>query len=158
MGEVSEPDRVAEVRARFEASAFHRSFFGMSLEHVAAGEADVALEVKDRHRNLLGIVHGGVIATLADTAAGIAYRTVLEPGTAHVTTHLSVTYLAPGRAGRILARGRVMKRGRRTGYAEADVLGEGGTLLARATTLFAIVAEEDPRGEAAGEPASGAAR
>jgi uncharacterized protein (TIGR00369 family) len=56
-----------------------------------------------------------------------------------VTTQLSVTYLAPGRTGRILARGRVVKRGRRIGYAEADVRAEDGTLLARATALFAIV-------------------
>jgi uncharacterized protein (TIGR00369 family) len=141
-----EPDRLAEVRERFEASPFHRAFFGMSLERVAEGEVDVALQVEDRHRNLLGIVHGGVIATLADTATGLAYRTVLEPGTAHVTTQLSVTYLAPGRAGRILARGRVIKRGRRIGYAEADVQDEEGALLARATALFAIVPQERPGG------------
>jgi uncharacterized protein (TIGR00369 family) len=136
---MAEPDPVAEVRERFEASAFHRSFFGMALERAFVGEVEISLEVEDRHRNLLGIVHGGVIATLADTATGLAYRTVLEPGTAHVTTQLSVTYLAPGRTGRILARGRVVKRGRRIGYAEADVQTEDGTLLARATALFAIV-------------------
>jgi uncharacterized protein (TIGR00369 family) len=148
---MGEPDRLAEVRERFAVSVFHRSFFGMSLERVAEGEVEVALEVEERHRNLLGIVHGGVIATLADTAAGLAYRTVLEPGTAHVTTQLSVTYLAPGRAGRILARGRVVKRGRRIGYAEADVQDEEGKLLARATALFAIV----PEGTATGAPPGG---
>ncbi len=135
-------DRLAEVRERFAASAFHRSFFGMRLERVAEGEVEVALDVEDRHRNLLGIVHGGVIATLADTATGLAYRTVLEPGTQHVTTQLSVTYLAPGRGGRVLARGRVLKRGRRTGYAEADVLDGEGRLLARAAALFAILPED----------------
>ncbi len=139
MGATAEPDRLAEVRQRFAASAFHRSFFGMTLERVAEGEVDVALEVEDRHRNLLGIVHGGVIATLADTATGLAYRTVLEPGTQHVTTQLSVTYLAAGRGGRILARGKVVKRGRRTGYAEADVVDERDRLLARASALFAIL-------------------
>ncbi|GIU98605.1 MAG: aromatic compound degradation protein PaaI [Actinomycetota bacterium] len=134
-------DRLTEVRERFAASAFHRSFFGMTLERVAEGEVDVALVVEDRHRNLLGIVHGGVIATLADTATGLAYRTVLEPGTQHVTTQLNVTYLAAGRGGRLVARGRVVKRGRRTGYAEADVLDGEGRLLARATALFAVLPE-----------------
>ena len=135
-------DRLAEVRERFAASPFHRSFFGMRLERVAEGEVDVALGVEDRHRNLLGIVHGGVLAALADTATGLAYRTVLEPGTQHVTTQLNVTYLSPGRAGRLLARGRVVKRGRRTGYAEADILDEEGRLLARATALFAVLPED----------------
>lgn len=137
-----EPDALAAVRERFAGSAFHRDFFGMTLERVAEGEVEVALEIEDRHRNLLGIVHGGVLATLADTATGLAYRTVLEPGTQHVTTQLNVTYLAAGRDGRILARGRVIKRGRRIGYAEADVVDGRGRLLARATALFAVLSEE----------------
>lgn len=138
---MTEFDRLAEVRARVEASEFHRSFFGMTLEHVAEGEVDVAFEAEPRHLNLLGLVHGGVIATLADTATGLAYRTVLEPGTTHVTTQLSVTYLSAGRAGRLVARGRVVKRGRRTGYAESDVVDGEGRLLARATALFAVMPE-----------------
>jgi len=133
-------DRVAEVRERVEASAFHRSF-GMTLERVAVGEVDVALDAGHDHLNLIGTVHGGVLATLADTATGLAYRTVLEPGTTFTTIQLSVTYLSAGRAGRIEARGRVVKRGRRTGYAEADVVDGEGRLLARATALLAVMPE-----------------
>jgi len=133
-------DRVAEVRERVEASAFHRSF-GMTLERVAVGEVDVALDAGHDHLNLIGTVHGGVLATLADTATGLAYRTVLDPGTTFTTIQLSVTYLTAGRAGRIEARGRVVKRGRRTGYAEADVVDGEGRLLARATALLAVMPE-----------------
>jgi uncharacterized protein (TIGR00369 family) len=133
-------DRLAEVRERVEASAFHRSF-GMTLERVAEGEVDVALVAGREHLNLMGTVHGGVLATLADTATGLAYRTVLEAGMTFTTISLSVTYLSAGRAGRIEARGRVIKRGRRTGYAEADILDDGGRLLARATALLAVMPE-----------------
>jgi uncharacterized protein (TIGR00369 family) len=141
---MNEVDRLAEVRERVERSAFHRSF-GIELERVAEGEVDVVFEAGPGHLNLVGTVHGGVIATLADTATGLAYRTVLEPGMQHVTTQLNVTYLAPGRGGRISARGRVVKRGRRTGYAEADVLDAGGNLLARATALFTVTSEKPPQ-------------
>jgi uncharacterized protein (TIGR00369 family) len=137
-------DRLAEVRERVERSAFHGSF-GIVLERVAEGEVDVGFEAGPDHLNLVGIVHGGVIATLADTATGLAYRTILEPETQHVTTQLCVTYLAPGRAGRIIARGHVVKRGRRTGYAEADVLDVEGNLLARATALFAVTPGGPPQ-------------
>jgi len=132
------PDPIDEVRERVERSAFHRSF-GMTLERVAEGEVDVALEAGHDHLNLMGRVHGGVLATLADTATGLAYRTVLEPGTTFTTIQLSVTYLSAGRAGRIEARGRVVKRSRRTGYAEADVVDLEGRLLARATALLAVM-------------------
>ena len=134
-------DRLAEVRERVARSGFHTDFFGMRVERVAEGEVDVALDLEPHHLNLLGIAHGGVIATLADTATGLAYRTVLEPGTQHVTTHLSVTYLAPGREGTLVARGCVVKHGKRTGYAEADVVDGEGRLLARASALFAITPE-----------------
>lgn len=134
-------DRLAEVRERVADSRFHTEFFGMRVERVERGEVDVALDLEPHHLNLLGIAHGGVIATLADTATGLAYRTVLEPGMQHVTTQLNVTYLAPGREGTLAARGRVVKRGKRTGYAEADVVDGDGRLLARASALFAITPE-----------------
>jgi uncharacterized protein (TIGR00369 family) len=134
-------DRLAEVRERVARSRFHTDFFGMRVERVAMGEVDVALDLEPHHLNLLGMAHGGVIATLADTATGLAYRTVLEPGTQHVTTQLNVTYLAPAREGTLIARGCVVKRGRRTGYAEADVVDGRGSLLARASALFAVTPE-----------------
>jgi len=134
-------DRLEEVRERFARSEFHTAFLGLRLDRVADGEVDVSLVMEPRHRNLVGTLHGGMIATLADTATGLAYRTVLEPGTSHVTSSLTVTFLAPGRAGTVTARGRVIKRGRRFGYAEADVVDETGTLLARATATFTVIAE-----------------
>jgi len=106
-------DRLAEVRERFDRSELHTSFLRLRLDRVAEGEVDVSLELEPRHLNLAGTLHGGMVATLADTATGLAYRTVLEPETSHVTTSLTVTFLAPGRAGTVTARGKVVKPGRR---------------------------------------------
>jgi uncharacterized protein (TIGR00369 family) len=133
--------RLAEVRERFAGSPFHAAFLGLRLDRVAEGEVDVSLDLEPRHRNLAGTLHGGMIATLADTATGLAYRTVLEPGTEHVTSTLGVTFLSPGRQGTVTARGRVVRRGRRFGYAEADVVDSDGTLLARATATFTVLRE-----------------
>jgi len=134
-------DRLEEVRERFARSEFHSAFLGLRLDRVAEGQVDVSLALEPRHLNLVGTLHGGMIATLADTATGLAYRTVLEPGTSHVTSSLTVTFLAPGRTGTVIARGGVIKRGRRFGYAEADVVDGDGTLLARATATFTIMSE-----------------
>lgn len=134
-------DRVEEVRERFERSEFHTAFLGLRLDRVAEGRVDVSLELEPRHLNLVGTLHGGMIATLADTATGLAYRTVLEPGTTHVTSSLSVAFLATARAGTVTARGTVVKRGTRFGYAEADVVDGEGTLLARASATFTVLPE-----------------
>jgi uncharacterized protein (TIGR00369 family) len=110
----------------------------MRLDRVEPGAVDVALDLEAHHMNLVGIAHGGLLATVADTATGLAMRSALEPRTTHVTTQLSITFLTPGTGGTVVARGRVLRSGRRFGYAEADVVDGQGTLLARASATFAI--------------------
>jgi uncharacterized protein (TIGR00369 family) len=132
-----------DVRERFARSEFHSRWLGLSLERVERGEVDVAMDVAPHHLNLMGTLHGGMIATLADTATGLAFRTTLESGLTFTTTQLAVAFLRPGGVGRVLARGRVVKPGRRVGYAEADVVDDGGRLLARATATFAVLPEAD---------------
>ena len=133
-------DRVDAVVERVARSAFHQRW-GMRLERVVPGEVDVTMETEPEHLNLVGVVHGGVLSTLADTATGLALHTALEPGFTHVTSQFNITFLAPGKPGTIMARGRVLKAGRRFGYAEADVVDAGGRLLARATATFTVLPE-----------------
>jgi uncharacterized protein (TIGR00369 family) len=133
--------RVEQMRERFERSAFHTGWLGLTLERVDDGEAVVSLDVEPKHRNLMGTLHGGMISTLADTATGVAMGASLDDGMTWTTTALNVTFLAPGRSGRVRATGRVVKRGRTFGYAEADVTDEDDRLLARATATFAIMPE-----------------
>lgn len=117
----------------------------MRLERLVDGEAEMALDVRPEHLNLMGSLHGGVISSLADTATGVAMHAALDHGWMHVTTSLQLTFLAAGALGdRVVARGRVVKRGRRFGYAEADVERGDGTLLARAAASFLIRPERDP--------------
>jgi uncharacterized protein (TIGR00369 family) len=137
MGDADDP-RIDDIRGRFERSEFHARWLGLRLDEVAPGEVAVSLPVEPKHLNLMGTLHGGLLATLADTATGLALRTRLDPSTTFATTQLNVTFLAPGRDGRVTARGRVLKAGRRFGYAEADVVDQAGTLLARATATFSI--------------------
>jgi uncharacterized protein (TIGR00369 family) len=136
-------DALEDVRERFARSEFHSRWLALSLDRVDRGEVDVAMDVQRHHLNLMGTLHGGMIATLADTATGLALRSTLENGSTFTTTQLGVTFLAPGREGRIVARGRVVKRGRRFGYAEADVVDAEGLLLARATATFVVMPERD---------------
>lgn len=138
-------DRLEDIRERFASSEFHTAFVGARLDRVAPDEVDVSLQVEPRHLNLAGTLHGGMIATLADTATGLAYRTGLEEGASAFTSSLSMTFLRPGGVGVVTARGRVVKRGSRFGYAEADVEDAEGRLLARATATFTVLAAPNAR-------------
>jgi len=136
-------DRLQEIRERFASSEF-QAFVGARLERVEPDHVDVSLRVEPRHLNLSGTLHGGMIATLADTATGLAYRSGLADDQSAVTSSLSVTFLRPGGPGVVTARGRVIRRGSRFGYAEADVEDAEGRLLARATATFTVLAAPSP--------------
>ena len=95
--------------------------------------AVVELVADDRHLNGHGTVHGGAIATLVDSAMGMA---VYRDDTAPVTIEMKVTYLEPGQKGRLRAEAKVRKRGKRIMIAEVDVTDEGGEAIAHGIGTF----------------------
>jgi uncharacterized protein (TIGR00369 family) len=124
--------------ARVRNSPFHR-WAGMELVSVGDGKAEMTLQLGDHHFNPQRIVHGGVIAAIADTSIGLALRSMLRPGMTHRTAQLNVHFLAKAEGDRIIARGRSLHLGQRMGYGEAEVSDEGGRLLARATATFIVL-------------------
>jgi uncharacterized protein (TIGR00369 family) len=131
---------ITSLRDRLQDSEFYR-WAGVEVIDASPGVVEIAFEANAQHLNLQGLVHGGILATLADTAMGLAVRTVLEPGRRHVTVQLGVEFLSPGRPGRITARGRSVKIGTQLGFAEADVLNADGRLLARAHSTLSVTTE-----------------
>ena len=129
------------LRERLAASEFH-TWAGMEVVEATAGEVTVAMDVLDRHVNLQGLVHGGMLAILADTACGLSIRSAMEPGRLHITTDLDIHYLAPAKPGRLLGRGKAIKVGRTLAFAEASVEDAEGKLLARAQSRFSVSGTE----------------
>src|SRR5919205_4250176 len=87
----------------------------------ADGRATVEFEAAEEHLNPAGTLHGGVLATLVDTAMGLAVRSATGEGDVPATSQLTVTYLRPGKPGRLQATGRVSKQGDHLTVCEADV-------------------------------------
>lgn len=133
-----DPRHLEELKKRIADSPFHR-WAGMELVRVGGGEAEVAVELEDHHFNPQRIVHGGIIAAVADTSIGLALRSILSEGSTHRTAQLGVHFLAKGEGNRLVGRGRALHMGTRMGYGEAEVLDGGGKLLARATATFIIL-------------------
>ena len=127
-----------EIRIRVQSSPFHR-WAGITLLSVGRGQAEVAMDLGDHHFNPQGIVHGGVIAAVADTSIGLALRSILQPGLTHRTAQLNVHFLSKGEGTRILGHGRSRHLGQRMGYGEAEVSDEDGRLLARASATFIVL-------------------
>lgn len=104
------------------------------------GTATFTLTPQEFHYNPLGTVHGGVIATLLDSAAGCAVHSVLPAGEGYTSVDLATKYLRPVTVdtGEITATGTVVSRGSRTALAEARLTDTRGRLLAHATSTCLI--------------------
>src|SRR5215470_13692391 len=96
---------------------------GFRLAEVERGRVVLVGEVGEHLYNPIGVVHGGVAATLLDSACGSAVHTTLPAGASYTTLDLSVRYLRPATTdmGTIRAIGTVINRGRRTALAEAEL-------------------------------------
>ncbi|MBB3085321.1 PaaI family thioesterase [Geodermatophilus sabuli] len=102
------------------------------------GSARIGFDAHDEHLNPAGTLHGGVLATLVDTAMGQAVRTTTGEGEVPATSQLTVTYLRPGRPGPLTVTARVRTRGEHLTVCEADVEQEGRA-LAHAVATFALL-------------------
>jgi uncharacterized protein (TIGR00369 family) len=119
---------------------------GMRMTRQEPGEADVVLDIGPPHMQALGVVHGGVIASLADAAMAVAFS-LLVPGEGMSTVDLSIRFMRPAVAGRLVATGRVVHTTRTLYFAEATVrCGDQAVAMAQAT--FRRMAGRSPSGEA----------
>ncbi|MCL6738436.1 PaaI family thioesterase [Streptomyces neyagawaensis] len=108
----------------------------MALEEVEFGRAVFSLLPGEEHYNPIGSVHGGVFATLLDSAAGCAVQSTLPAGMAYTSLDLNVKFLRriTVDTGRVRAVGTVLNGGRQTALAEAKLIDDQDRLLAHATS------------------------
>jgi uncharacterized protein (TIGR00369 family) len=114
---------------------------GFRLVEVGKGLAVFAIEPAEHLYNPIGSVHGGVYATLLDSAAGCAVHTTLAAGVGYTSLDLAVKFLrsmTPD-GGEVRAIGTVVHSGRRTALAEAKMVDSKGRLLATATSSCLIL-------------------
>jgi uncharacterized protein (TIGR00369 family) len=111
-------------------------FLGFDLEGASEGHAVLRMQAGPRHKQLNGVVHGGILAAMADTAAAIAAYTTVPKGTALATIELKINYLEAVPGGRIIADARVLRTGRNFVVAECEIFDGKGALAAKALLTF----------------------
>jgi uncharacterized protein (TIGR00369 family) len=116
----------------------YRSLLGYRTRAWAQGYGEVELQVGPQHMNSIGIVHGGVYASLLDVALGSAVSYCAVPGCARYSTTVSLTttFLKGATSGLLTAMGRVESTEGRVATASGQVVDEAGTLLAVAQATF----------------------
>lgn len=131
-----EEKKVTELVRRRMRESKATELFGFDVESVHDGRAIFRLDVRPKHKQFHGVVHGGILAALADTAAAIAAYTVIPRGREIATLELKINYLEPVPGGRVKADARVLRAGRNFIVTECEIFNETGSLAAKALLTF----------------------
>ena len=118
---------------------------GFHLVEAEAGRAAFEDVPEFRHYNPIGTVHGGIAATLLDSALGCAIFSTIAKGEAWTTLELKLNFVRPisKDTGLVRAEGRVVHRGRTVATSEGDLKDRAGKLYAHATTTCMIFPGKD---------------
>ncbi len=125
------------------------ALLGMGIERIDPGRATFGLVVGEHLYNPIGSVHGGIFATLLDSAMGCAVHSTLAAGQAYTTLELKINLVKALtlRTPKVTAEGEVITAGRRVATASGRLVGPDGTLFAHATTtclIFDVTAPQGP--------------
>ena len=129
----------AEEMARLEAAFAQVNFarlLGLEIVELRRGAAALSMPVRPELTRMTGIVHGGAIASLMDSASAFAVLSLLEPEEQTVTVDLTLHFLRPVTEGRIEARARVLRAGRRVFTVSIEATADTGKLVATALTSY----------------------
>jgi uncharacterized protein (TIGR00369 family) len=131
-------DLETRIRRKLERQYFMH-LIGANLTRIEPGRIEAELTLGQQHQQQRGFAHGGLVATMADLAAGFAAVTLVPDEDGVVTSDLKVSYLNPGIGTRMKAIGWVLKAGRRLHFCEAEVWCDD-ILVAKASATMAVLA------------------
>lgn len=136
---MTEGKLTAEQRRRIQEALVTVPFaqlLGIELEDIGIGTATLGIDVRKELTQNHGVVHGGAIASLIDSATAFAIIPLLAPKERVTTVDLTISYLRPLTAGRVRAVARVLRAGRRLLVVSADVFDNDGNPAATALSTY----------------------
>lgn len=99
---------------------------GAEIDMIEKGVVTLSAPILESSRQQHGVAHAALTFALGDTAAGYAALSVMEEDSEVMTAEIKINLLAPGQGDRLVARGKVLKRGRRLVVVSADVFARSG--------------------------------
>jgi uncharacterized protein (TIGR00369 family) len=140
------PDFKTDIEEKLERQEFMK-LMGFQVTKIEAGRVEGEMLLEQKHKQHKGFAHGGVIATLADIVAGFAAVSLVPKNHHVVTAEIKVSYFHPGIGDKLLAKGFVLKQGKKINFCEAEVYVVKGDqeplLIAKASASMANITPED---------------
>jgi uncharacterized protein (TIGR00369 family) len=126
-----------ELRARLSETNTAKQF-GFLLADAGPGRVKMRMRVDERHLQVHGVVHGGILAALADTAGGLATYMACPRGTRVATIEMKINYLEAVEGGTVTAEAEVVRLGRHISVVDCDVRDENDRLVGKALMTFFV--------------------
>lgn len=123
---------------RWIATAPFEEYLDMNIVEAKEGRALLTMPFKVKHCQGMGLMHGGAVTSLADTAVAMAIKSLLPEGSHFVTTELNLKFHAPIHGGLVRAEAHTERIDDRTIRGVAEVFSEDGTKAATFTSVFRI--------------------
>jgi uncharacterized protein (TIGR00369 family) len=114
------------------------ALLGRTVLEAGDGRARVAYEAREDFLNRRGVIQGGFLAAMLDSAMGIAAATTMADGIAPVTIEMKVSFLRPAKTGRLVADARVVQTGQSLAFLEATLSTENGEAVATASATASL--------------------
>jgi uncharacterized protein (TIGR00369 family) len=139
-------ERVAaqQLRRRLKDNSTARQM-GFTLVKATRGRVLLRMKVDARHLQVHGVVHGGVLAALADTAGGLASYMSCPLGTRVATVEMKINYLEGVERGTVTADAQVLRIGRHLAVVDCDVTDHARRLVAKALMTFFVGPFAEPQ-------------
>ncbi len=138
-------DLVTRLKERLRHHSIH-SLFQFEIEELSAGYCAMRLPYQDRISNGVrsrGTIHGGIVSTLADTAAAFALATLFDGHMSFATVDLHIAYLNRAQSD-ITAHARVIRQGSRINVVDIHIVDTEGNAVAKSTINFILTKPMTP--------------
>jgi len=130
--------QAAWVRQLAARMPFYR-YMGIRLTRLSWGRSEIRMRVSKELTQNAGFAHGGVSASLIDSAVGLALCTMIDKEDLITTIDLQVNFLAPARPGVLRTRGEIVHKGKRIAVGDAKVTDQNGRLVSKGTATYMIL-------------------
>jgi len=127
-----------QVRKVANSSPYHR-LLGIEATEIREGESRIQMLFKQELTHPYGIVHGGAIASLADSAVAMALISLLEPKDRITTIEFKINFFVPVSKGELKAHAKIIHKGSKTAVGDVEVINEGGELVAKVIATYSIM-------------------
>jgi len=135
MGKVKYLEQVRKVA---NSSPYHR-LLGIEATEIRGGESRIQMLFKQELTHPYGIVHGGAIASLADSAVAMALISLVEPKDRITTIEFKINFFVPVSKGELKAHAKIIHKGSKTAVGDVEVINEGGELVAKVIATYSIM-------------------